>query len=134
MKKPSGEVGYVPSNFVSRLIKPKQRKTPSVNYRPLSPFNQPERNPMDEDDDLDLGIVATVTLNYSASQVDELTLRRGEKVIVQEKSIDGWWKGESNGRSGWFPSSFVKTEPVNVSGSTISSANTKGEENVTVSN
>ena len=143
VKKPSGDVGYVPSNFVkkvkpglgskivSSIIKPKQKKSVGENRRPVSPLNQPERTPMGGDEDGDtfeLRIAATVKFNYSARQEDELSLRKGEKVIVQEKSSDGWWKGESNGRSGWFPSNYVTEEPDSASGSQKSSVSSRGEE------
>uniref|UniRef100_A0A0N4VS90 SH3 domain-containing protein n=1 Tax=Haemonchus placei TaxID=6290 RepID=A0A0N4VS90_HAEPC len=37
-----------------------------------------------------------------------LKLTRGETVTVIDRSSDGWWKGESNGKTGWFPSNYVE--------------------------
>eukprot|EP00116_Pleurobrachia_bachei_P016400 sb/3476662/ len=31
----------------------------------------------------------------------------GEKVLVLVKQKDGWWKGEKDGQTGYFPSNFV---------------------------
>jgi uncharacterized protein YgiM (DUF1202 family) len=57
-----------------------------------------------------LKITAYVKYNYEAQQSDELTLVKGSKVTVMEKSSDGWWKGDLNGAVGWFPSNYVCEE------------------------
>ncbi|XP_054168393.1 cytoplasmic protein NCK2-like [Oppia nitens] len=54
--------------------------------------------------------VAYAKYNYESQQSDELSLVKGAKVIVMEKSSDGWWKGELNGSIGWFPSNYVCEE------------------------
>lgn len=50
---------------------------------------------------------ATVKHNYKAQQPDELSLTKGAKIRVLEKSDDGWWKGELHQEIGWFPSNYV---------------------------
>ena len=49
---------------------------------------------------------------YAAQQDDEIALNKGDRVIVLEKSSDGWWRGkrELTGESGWFPSNYVTEE------------------------
>lgn len=42
-------------------------------------------------------ITALVKYKYEAQQSDELSLVKGARVIVLEKSSDGWWKGDLNG-------------------------------------
>ena len=32
----------------------------------------------------------------------------GTRVLVLEKSSDGWWRGQYEGQVGWFPSNYVK--------------------------
>ena len=50
-----------------------------------------------------------VKYNYSAQQPDELSLVKGQQVLVMEKSSDGWWRGEQEDHTaGWFPSNYVK--------------------------
>lgn len=56
------------------------------------------------------GGVAVVRYAYEAQQADEVSLAKGGRVRVLEKSSDGWWKGESGGRVGWFPSNYVQEE------------------------
>jgi len=48
---------------------------------------------------------------YQAQQADEISLEKGERIMVLEKSSDGWWKGrKDNNEMGWFPSNYVDTE------------------------
>ncbi|CAI4232618.1 unnamed protein product [Auanema sp. JU1783] len=51
-----------------------------------------------------------VKFTYEPQIEDELGLTRGEVINVIEKSSDGWWKGEKNGVTGWFPSNYVEEE------------------------
>lgn len=53
------------------------------------------------------GSFASVKHNYKSQQPDELSLTKGTKISVLEKSDDGWWKGEIEGKIGWFPSNYV---------------------------
>lgn len=50
---------------------------------------------------------ATVRYNYKSQQPDEFSLTKGTEITVLEKSDDGWWKGELDGKIGWFPSNYV---------------------------
>lgn len=56
--------------------------------------------------------VAVVKYNYDAQQSDELSLVKGSRIVVLEKSGDGWWKGEIDEKIGWFPSNYVVEEPI----------------------
>ena len=51
--------------------------------------------------------IATVKYNYKSQQADELSLSKGSRIFVLEKSDDGWWKGDLDGQVGWFPSNYV---------------------------
>lgn len=35
----------------------------------------------------------------------------GTRVLILEKSNDGWWRGHYNGLVGWFPSNYTTEEP-----------------------
>ena len=50
---------------------------------------------------------AIVKYNYTAQQQDEMSLTKGETVMVLEKSSDGWWNGRKGSNTGWFPSNYV---------------------------
>ena len=53
---------------------------------------------------------AVAKYNYQAQQLDELSLVKGAKVMILEKSNDGWWRGESGNKIGWFPSNYTQEE------------------------
>ena len=70
---------------------------------------------------------AAAKFNYSAQRPDELTLVKGERIMVMEKSSDGWWKGQKDDMTaGWFPSNYVEVDtsgdPDNVLYSTAAGA------------
>lgn len=45
-----------------------------------------------------------------AQQADELSLVKGTRILILEKSNDGWWRGQSNTATGWFPSNYTQEE------------------------
>ncbi|KAF7260523.1 hypothetical protein EG68_02120 [Paragonimus skrjabini miyazakii] len=56
--------------------------------------------------------ICQALFTYPASQPDELSVERGDKIRVLERSSDGWWRGVlvTEGRPalmGWFPSNYV---------------------------
>ncbi|VDM75962.1 unnamed protein product [Strongylus vulgaris] len=98
----SNNVGFVPSNYVRReslVDKAKGTIKGFTKTRPRAP-------------DFDLVSAmssrAIVKFSYDPRLEDELKLTKGETITVLDKSSDGWWKGESNGRNGWFPSNYVE--------------------------
>ncbi|XP_015222470.1 guanine nucleotide exchange factor VAV2 isoform X2 [Lepisosteus oculatus] len=57
---------------------------------------------------------AVARYNFAARDMRELSLREGDVVKIYSKigGDQGWWKGEANGRIGWFPSTYVDEEGV----------------------
>ena len=52
--------------------------------------------------------IAVAKFAYKPMRDDEVELKRGEKILVLEKEGDGWWKGQVNGKVGWFPSNYAE--------------------------
>lgn len=46
--------------------------------------------------------------HFTGSTMVELSLKKGDKVNVFEKSDNGWWKGVLGGQVGWFPETYVR--------------------------
>jgi hypothetical protein len=47
--------------------------------------------------------------DYAAENPDDLSFKEGDIINVMDKSDpSGWWQGELNGVSGFFPSNFVE--------------------------
>ncbi|XP_066267842.1 cytoplasmic protein NCK2-like isoform X2 [Branchiostoma lanceolatum] len=140
------QVGYVPSNYVKRENSKKGKSIKGI----FGIKNKVQRNPSDRSgkqeaepsvrgrdspsESHQLNIMATVKFNYTAARDDEISLEKGGKVVVMEKSSDGWWRGEYNGTVGWFPSNYV-IEDAEDSGDGVKSTGTvKGGPNAAVTN
>lgn len=113
--------GYVPSNYVKKekpslfdSIKKKVKKGSGSKTLPnCSPSRQVEsptmnrRLPPDPSEAIGMAIVK---YNYQAQQPDELSLTKGTRILILEKSNDGWWRGQSGNAVGWFPSNYTTEE------------------------
>ena len=124
------KAGYVPSNYVKRsnskasklfnsLKKQIGRKGKSESKPPgTSPMvsrngdTGSDQNSVSSDIQVIDPQPAIAKYHYSPKRPDEIPLTKGERVMVLEKSIDGWWKGRKsdNITSGWFPSNYVDIE------------------------
>lgn len=38
----------------------------------------------------------------------QLCFKKGDKITVTQKEDGGWWEGTLSGKTGWFPSNYVK--------------------------
>lgn len=59
------------------------------------------------------GEVAQVIAPYESTSNEQLSLARGQLVMIRKKTDSGWWEGElqQKGRRrqiGWFPATYVK--------------------------
>ncbi|KAI4469626.1 eh domain [Holotrichia oblita] len=57
--------------------------------------------------------IASVIAPYQATSSEQLSLQRGQLIMIRKKADSGWWEGElqAKGRKrqvGWFPASYVK--------------------------
>lgn len=57
--------------------------------------------------------IAQVIAPYESTSTEQLTLQRGQLIMIRKKTDSGWWEGElqAKGRRrqiGWFPASYVK--------------------------
>ncbi|KAF3849487.1 hypothetical protein F7725_019206 [Dissostichus mawsoni] len=64
--------------------------------------------------------------DYQPQNEDELELKIGDIVDITEEVEEGWWSGNANGKSGLFPSNFVKE--LDASGEEGESNDTAAEE------
>ncbi|KAL5005400.1 hypothetical protein ScPMuIL_018856 [Solemya velum] len=116
--------GFVPSNYVRRpkpsffsslksTLGRKNRNEVKVSS-PLVSRNgdtSSDQNSTSSDIQICDHMPAIAKFNYTAQQRDEMSLTKGEKVVVMEKSNDGWWKGRKpDSTVGWFPSNYVEKE------------------------
>ncbi|CAH2104122.1 unnamed protein product [Euphydryas editha] len=95
--------GYVPSNYVKKekpslfdSIKKKVKKGSGSKTLPSN--SSPVR------------AAGGAGYNYQAQQPDELSLTKGTRILILEKSNDGWWRGQYQAHTGWFPSNYTSEE------------------------
>ncbi|CAA9996326.1 unnamed protein product [Nesidiocoris tenuis] len=58
-------------------------------------------------------VIATVIAPYQATSTEQLSLQRGQLIMIRKKTSTGWWEGELQAKGkkrqiGWFPASYVK--------------------------
>ncbi|XP_047440724.1 rho guanine nucleotide exchange factor 6 isoform X2 [Mugil cephalus] len=46
--------------------------------------------------------------NFKQNNEDELSFEKGELILVTRQEEGGWWEGMLNGKTGWFPSNYVR--------------------------
>ncbi|RWS14578.1 intersectin-2-like isoform X13 [Dinothrombium tinctorium] len=79
-----------------------------------SSFVAPTPKPTIKDSVSATGIITAVALYpWKAKEDNHLSFNKGDTILVKEQQ-DMWWCGEINGKSGWFPKSYVK--PLSASG------------------
>ncbi|XP_055008064.1 guanine nucleotide exchange factor VAV3-like isoform X2 [Boleophthalmus pectinirostris] len=54
--------------------------------------------------------IAVARYNFCSRDIRELSLLQGDYIKIFTKMSNGWWKGEVDGRVGWFPSTYVEEE------------------------
>nr|XP_023650692.1 rho guanine nucleotide exchange factor 6-like isoform X1 [Paramormyrops kingsleyae] len=52
--------------------------------------------------------VVKARFNFRQNNEDELSFSKGELITVTRQEEGGWWEGTLNGRTGWFPSNYVR--------------------------
>ncbi|KAM6919609.1 guanine nucleotide exchange factor VAV3-like [Lycodopsis pacificus] len=54
--------------------------------------------------------VAVARYDFCSRDTRELSLLQGDIIRIYTKMSNGWWKGEIDGKMGWFPSTYVEEE------------------------
>ncbi|XP_067947869.1 SH3 domain-containing kinase-binding protein 1-like isoform X2 [Watersipora subatra] len=105
----NGKKGVFPDNFVEDYIEPKAPKTGGkvsdlqnrigAQIKMAPPASKGGGKPKR---------MAVVLFDYKPEQPDELELKEDEEVEVVRMPEEGWWEGTLRGKTGMFPSNFVK--------------------------
>uniref|UniRef100_A0A672GVF4 Rho guanine nucleotide exchange factor (GEF) 7a n=1 Tax=Salarias fasciatus TaxID=181472 RepID=A0A672GVF4_SALFA len=53
-------------------------------------------------------LLVKARFNFQQTNEDELTFSKGDIIGVTRQEEGGWWEGTFNGRTGWFPSNYVR--------------------------
>ncbi|TNN42675.1 Rho guanine nucleotide exchange factor 7 [Liparis tanakae] len=55
-----------------------------------------------------LQLLVRARFNFQPNNEDELSFDKGDLIGVTRQEDGGWWEGTINGRTGWFPSNYVR--------------------------
>uniref|UniRef100_A0A8D0CGC5 Rho guanine nucleotide exchange factor 7 n=1 Tax=Scleropages formosus TaxID=113540 RepID=A0A8D0CGC5_SCLFO len=53
-------------------------------------------------------VVVKARFNFQQTNEDELSFTKGDVIHVTRMEEGGWWEGTLNGKTGWFPSNYVR--------------------------
>ncbi|XP_077141392.1 rho guanine nucleotide exchange factor 6 isoform X2 [Ranitomeya variabilis] len=67
-----------------------------------------ESKPMDMTGNGSVQLIVKAKFNFKQQNEDELSFSKGDTIHVTKVVDGGWWEGTLNGKTGWFPSNYVK--------------------------
>jgi len=85
---------------------PAPKAAPAPPTAPAPPPPAPKKAPSSESEDDSDGSVKAKWA-YQGEAEDELSFPKGAMIKVIGKEDDGWWEGEYNGKTGFFPGNYV---------------------------
>lgn len=53
-------------------------------------------------------LMVKARFNFKQNNEDELSFAKGDVIQVTRQEEGGWWEGTLNGKTGWFPSNYVR--------------------------
>ncbi|XP_066555146.1 SH3 domain-containing kinase-binding protein 1 isoform X3 [Amia ocellicauda] len=112
----NGRRGFFPDNFV-REIKKDVKKEPQAQKQKAelsngspSPAAEPSLRPPKKGEGIRKRR-CKAAFSYMPQNEDELELKIGDIIEVLGEVEEGWWEGTLNGKTGMFPSNFIKELP-----------------------
>ncbi|XP_074520334.1 rho guanine nucleotide exchange factor 7-like isoform X2 [Halichoeres trimaculatus] len=70
---------------------------------------QPQYRSLDMSEGSGCGhILVKARFPFQQTNEDELSFSKGDIISVSRQEDGGWWEGSINGKSGWFPSNYVR--------------------------
>ncbi|XP_029459224.1 SH3 domain-containing kinase-binding protein 1 isoform X2 [Rhinatrema bivittatum] len=112
-----GRRGLFPDNFVRELKRDVKKESPVMKAPEKPPSEVSNGSPMLSADavlrtsqkgDKNRRRRCQVAFSYMPQNEDELELKVGEIIEVLGEVEEGWWEGILNGKTGMFPSNFIK--------------------------
>jgi len=111
-------VNYGSGDPVNGAIHPAPVADPAVGWADPAIQSDPNAEAENETDKSGKKLeIATVIAPYEATSKEQLTLAKGQMILVRKKTDTGWWQGElqAGGKGkkravGWFPASYVQVK------------------------
>ncbi|XP_067297170.1 rho guanine nucleotide exchange factor 7b isoform X1 [Pseudorasbora parva] len=87
-------------SFDSLNCSPNQRRSSRHKYNQYRSLDMSENNAPQ--------VLVKARFNFQQTNEDELSFSKGDIIQVMRQEDGGWWEGSFNGKTGWFPSNYVK--------------------------
>uniref|UniRef100_A0A8C3AG12 Osteoclast-stimulating factor 1 n=1 Tax=Cyclopterus lumpus TaxID=8103 RepID=A0A8C3AG12_CYCLU len=78
-------------------------------------------SPQDMSENSGQQLLVRARFNFQPNNEDELAFDKGDLIGVTRQEDGGWWEGMFNGRTGWFPSNYVREIKVSPKSGTLKS-------------
>uniref|UniRef100_H9GFB2 Rac/Cdc42 guanine nucleotide exchange factor 6 n=1 Tax=Anolis carolinensis TaxID=28377 RepID=H9GFB2_ANOCA len=82
-------------------------RSPSEDCPPSRKTTSP-KSPRDMTENGGHQLVVRARFHFKQTNEDELSINKGDVICVTRVEEGGWWEGTLNGKTGWFPSNYVK--------------------------
>nr|XP_030712583.1 rho guanine nucleotide exchange factor 7 isoform X3 [Globicephala melas]XP_033699611.1 rho guanine nucleotide exchange factor 7 isoform X3 [Tursiops truncatus] len=92
----------------SHRIKSFDSLGPQPSHGRTSKLFQGQYRSLDMTDNSNNQLVVRAKFNFQQTNEDELSFAKGDVIHVTRVEEGGWWEGTHSGRTGWFPSNYVR--------------------------
>ncbi|XP_041115406.1 rho guanine nucleotide exchange factor 7-like isoform X3 [Polyodon spathula] len=112
LNKVTADIGVGSDSVCARHSSHRIKSFDSLGSQPslsrTSKLFQSQYRSLDMTDNSNHQLVVKARFNFQQTNEDELSFAKGEIIHVLRVEEGGWWEGTLNGKSGWFPSNYVR--------------------------
>ncbi|XP_036157880.1 rho guanine nucleotide exchange factor 7 isoform X3 [Myotis myotis] len=112
LNKVTADIGLGSDSVCARPSSHRIKSFDSLGSQPshsrTSKLFQGQYRSLDMTDNSNNQLVVRAKFNFQQTNEDELSFTKGDVIHVTRVEEGGWWEGTHNGRTGWFPSNYVR--------------------------
>ncbi|KAF4025829.1 hypothetical protein G4228_017919, partial [Cervus hanglu yarkandensis] len=112
LNKVTADIGLGSDSVCARPSSHRIKSFDSLGSQPAhgrtSQLFQGQYRSLDMTDNSNHQLVVRAKFNFQQTNEDELSFTKGDVIHVTRVEEGGWWEGTHNGRTGWFPSNYVR--------------------------
>ncbi|XP_042553019.1 rho guanine nucleotide exchange factor 7 isoform X2 [Dipodomys spectabilis] len=112
LNKVTADIGLGSDSVCARPSSHRIKSFDSLGSQPshsrTSKLFQGQYRSLDMTDNSNNQLVVRAKFNFQQTNEDELSFTKGDVIHVTRVEEGGWWEGAHNGRTGWFPSNYVR--------------------------
>ncbi|XP_041587305.1 rho guanine nucleotide exchange factor 7 isoform X3 [Vulpes lagopus] len=112
LNKVTADIGLGSDSVCARPSSHRIKSFDSLGAQPshsrTSKLFQGQYRSLDMTDNSNSQLVVRAKFNFQQTNEDELSFTKGDVIHVTRVEEGGWWEGTHNGKTGWFPSNYVR--------------------------